>query len=176
MARGDILAVKLNFEKWPTYGLWVHPLDGGRGDFGRKIWILRSGWRGLSADGMANSCLWMQPGDGVRGGSKSLSTGNSNFSKVTDVERAVTTCSWMQPRDFARCISGFGLLTVGVVSQLTDVLGSAAARWRAGGISPARVFNFFQREIWILTANSGLTAEHLIFEGNFFSPDQSSDI
>ena len=38
-----------------------------------------------------------------------------------------------------------------------------------GGISPTRFFNLFQREIWILTANSWLTAENLNFKGTSVS-------
>ena len=56
----------------------------------------------------------MQPRDDVRGGGESLLTGNSNFSKVTDVERAVTTCLKAQLPDGARWISGIELPTVGI--------------------------------------------------------------
>ena len=128
---------------------------------GSGTWILVGNfekWQRLSVNVVASATARWRPLMDCECSRKMAGVGiwgeKLEFWEATDVDyRMANSCL----RDGGGWISGFGLLTIGI-----DVLGSAAARWRAG-VYCEDGFNLFQREIWILTA------KHLNFKGTSVS-------
>ena len=99
--------------------------------------------------------LWMQPQDGGRG---DLRGKNLNFEKrltwtIGRSDGKLVLARWRRVDFWFR-----------VADRSNRRACESSYEMVLGGISPTRVVNLFQREIWILTASPGLTAKHLNFE------------